>query len=772
MIATAHVSASSGRNFREFRREPCPICTKVGWCRQFADGAIECMRVESSTVCKSGGWMHWPNGRPHDWREQLAAIPPRETRPAVDVAASDQAYRALLARCPLSDDHRTHLLNRGLTAEEITRHGYATLPGDHFTRRRIAAAVEAALGWDPAGVVPGFIRRNGVLSLVNIPGILIPFPDECDRLVGIQVRADDPTNGKYRWLSAGDGPGSIAQDGHAVLVARPLRETSHHRVGITEGGLKARLAAERLGITMIAVAGVANTGHVVETLTAIGGVEEVITFYDEDPTPNAHVIRAEARLAHDIDAAGFSALQATWPKEAGKGIDDIIGANPPTIPIARPHPALAAARPSEPDPELGERLTRLQTERNAAIDANQFRARIQRNRKLPARPMAVTVVNYLTQAATASQPAGRFTGKVPAGFMLAPVKEAAFDAGTTSSNAGKQLDDLEKAGLLSRLTLPENLPAGTINPQTGKPSATPLRISHHFIAIPGREHEPITLPAVRALGDRMAAYDSGKRDARGGKRIPRCKHHPDAPVIREFIDVCSVCRAVVNDGAHELPAALLEPATAVEQTLMDRDDDEAPPASDANDAEENGALGYVPHTSRDDATVEMAVEQTLLDRDDASTPDPHDGARDRNMAPLGIRTTANEDRATADIAVEQTLLDRPAPDVILIDHEREARRARAAADLAARYPRLAPEHEAGDHAPELLEAQAVIDFASRATDPLAGKRAREDLGEQLARIATERGRSPVPKPGRPLMAEADLDPWEAPPAPSYHWTTD
>ena len=35
----------------------CPICKHPDWCRVFADGWVECMRVQSDRPAKSGGWM-------------------------------------------------------------------------------------------------------------------------------------------------------------------------------------------------------------------------------------------------------------------------------------------------------------------------------------------------------------------------------------------------------------------------------------------------------------------------------------------------------------------------------------------------------------------------------------------------------------------------------------------------------------------------------------------------------------------------------------------
>lgn len=43
---------------RVSKSHPCPVCKKPDWCRVFADGWVECMRVQSDRPAKSGGWMH------------------------------------------------------------------------------------------------------------------------------------------------------------------------------------------------------------------------------------------------------------------------------------------------------------------------------------------------------------------------------------------------------------------------------------------------------------------------------------------------------------------------------------------------------------------------------------------------------------------------------------------------------------------------------------------------------------------------------------------
>ena len=81
------------------------------------------------------------NGRPDDWREQIAALPKPPPRPTVDADLAHRAYAAVLAHCPLSPAHLRKLHERGLSEEQITRHGYATAPRTQAARLALAAEV-------------------------------------------------------------------------------------------------------------------------------------------------------------------------------------------------------------------------------------------------------------------------------------------------------------------------------------------------------------------------------------------------------------------------------------------------------------------------------------------------------------------------------------------------------------------------------------------------------------------------------------------------------
>jgi hypothetical protein len=209
------------RNFRAASRQnPCPFCHHADWCRVFADGDWECMRTPNDHPCSSGGWMYWPGGRrPTDWCERIAALPAQPARPLVDVAVADCAYHVLLNRCPLSDGDRAGLHARGLTDAEIVGH-FGTMCTDPLTRSRIVTVVADAIGCDPAGVVPGFVRERGQTDLVSTPGMFV-VGFTADGLLGsIQIRVTNPGGVANTGISA---PAMVP----AALAPTGISSTSH-----------------------------------------------------------------------------------------------------------------------------------------------------------------------------------------------------------------------------------------------------------------------------------------------------------------------------------------------------------------------------------------------------------------------------------------------------------------------------------------------------------------------------------------------------------------
>ena len=92
---------------RVSKLNPCPVCKKADWCRVFADGWVECMRVQSDRPAKSGGWMHSQGQLPISASPPLGKIPP--TWVATDCAGLlfFNRFAARLAKSP--PDMVTHL---------------------------------------------------------------------------------------------------------------------------------------------------------------------------------------------------------------------------------------------------------------------------------------------------------------------------------------------------------------------------------------------------------------------------------------------------------------------------------------------------------------------------------------------------------------------------------------------------------------------------------------------------------------------------------------
>ena len=180
-----------------------------------------------------------------------------------------------------------------------------------------------------------------------------PFRNVRGQIGGLQVRLSNPGSGpKYVWFSAGDQHGGIGQNGTICHVARPSRPTSTKRVVLTEGPIKANIAADRFNCIVLAVAGVANIAGVLPALKALGDVEDVAIAYDPDAETNA------AGRACTKPNSRSSSTPPAIASRNGPGSSRTAKAlticSPGLMPFPIPHPAL---KPSDQaDPQLAERV--------------------------------------------------------------------------------------------------------------------------------------------------------------------------------------------------------------------------------------------------------------------------------------------------------------------------------------------------------------------------------------------------------------------------------
>jgi len=357
------------RDLREVtRREPCPICHHTGWCCiRLTDGAVLCHRTASPFPVKGEGGGHWHNlPQPGEQTERVTWTPadfaaPGEP-PVEHVADPDikhAVYSRLLALCPLSPAHRTHLLGpRQLPEEALTNYG--TLP-EGKAQAPILAALVAEFGREALLETPGFAldqSRPGGLRL-NGAGLLISVRDVGGRIQGMQLRLDRGKT-RYIWLSSPD----VASSGTPAHVARPAQITDQ-RVYLTEGPLKADIAAHRLGAIAVGITGVGTWRVALPLLEALQaqGHDVVIVALDADDPAKPGTVTTVEGIRHELAAAlvalGFAVRLARWDHSQGKGIDDLLLAGGTYALEAYRPTADGDARPS--DSEAQRRLRYLRT---------------------------------------------------------------------------------------------------------------------------------------------------------------------------------------------------------------------------------------------------------------------------------------------------------------------------------------------------------------------------------------------------------------------------
>lgn len=276
------------------------------------------MRVPSArpNAKGMGGWIH-------PLKERRASPPPRPEPPRPPVEILDRAYTLLLGLLPLAARHRMNLMQRGLAAEDIRRNGYRTLPPvtGHVARAWWERC--EGIGIDPARI-PGMITvRDKRRRIAGWPGILIPVRDLNRRIQGFQVRADDPevAGTKYFWLSSASKGGS--SPGAPAHLALPETLASSCDVIVTEGPLKADIAASFLEIPIIGVAGVGNWRPALEFLRTMWP-RRVIIAYDADGAENPTVRDQEQVFGRALKQEGMTVKLLRWDRAKGKGIDDLL----------------------------------------------------------------------------------------------------------------------------------------------------------------------------------------------------------------------------------------------------------------------------------------------------------------------------------------------------------------------------------------------------------------------------------------------------------------
>jgi hypothetical protein len=196
------------------------------------------------------------------------------------------------------------------------------LLGCHGFRKKLIRS-----GLDLAGI-PGFYRAESryggsYWTFNSSPGYFIPIRDAQGRIQALQRRMDDIRNGKYMLFSGHSNRGGCSC-GTPAHVARPT-EIKDQRVWITEGQLKADIAAAYLDAVVIGAQGATSWKPVVPVVMELGA-KEVVIAYDRDQETNKEVARGKRMLVAELKKLGITVREAIWRARSKeeKGIDDAL----------------------------------------------------------------------------------------------------------------------------------------------------------------------------------------------------------------------------------------------------------------------------------------------------------------------------------------------------------------------------------------------------------------------------------------------------------------
>lgn len=305
----------------------CPICGK-NWCG-YNSFLCSCMRVPEGsfkTVIqpKTGepAYLHWLKPGTVNYSKTEVDMQTEETAP---LEKRDRVYREFLTLLSLYPEHKEDLLRRGLTERDIKKNDYKSVPRVIKTWEICKKLKDK--GYDLAGI-PGFYKAKGKYggsfwTFNWKPGYFIPMLDTKGRIQALQRRVEKPGKGEPKYmLMSSSGKKGGSNSGTPAHVARP-DEINDRRVWITEGPLKADIAAVHLGAVVI---GQMSAGAWKQALEVLAGLnaeeEEVVIAYDMDFKTNIDVSGPLELLKAELKKMDLVVYQAMW--NGAKGVDDTL----------------------------------------------------------------------------------------------------------------------------------------------------------------------------------------------------------------------------------------------------------------------------------------------------------------------------------------------------------------------------------------------------------------------------------------------------------------
>jgi len=178
----------------ELYRETCPICSKSGGCMINEKGdTVVCIREESKVVF-SRNFQSWVHNLDNKKKVDLEGMKNKvKTNVKVPTSILDFMFRIMMEHTIVEDTHMEHLThaNRGMSETEIALRQYRSFPQKPWI---VVKDIMQQTGYKRFSGIPGFYRNEFGWTIAGMPGILIPYRNQYNEIVGFQIRVDDAKN--------------------------------------------------------------------------------------------------------------------------------------------------------------------------------------------------------------------------------------------------------------------------------------------------------------------------------------------------------------------------------------------------------------------------------------------------------------------------------------------------------------------------------------------------------------------------------------------------
>ena len=174
----------------EFYREICPVCGKRGGCMINEKGdTVVCIRIESNIVF-SRNFPSWVHSLKKKRTMAVSEIEGThiEGHPKKDEYTLNRVYRSLLNNTILTNNHYEHLRNRGMTDTEIFSRQYRSFPEKPW---EVTKLIALELNQPTFEGIPGFFENQYGWTIAGSQGILIPYRNIKNEIIGFQTRVDN-----------------------------------------------------------------------------------------------------------------------------------------------------------------------------------------------------------------------------------------------------------------------------------------------------------------------------------------------------------------------------------------------------------------------------------------------------------------------------------------------------------------------------------------------------------------------------------------------------